>query len=78
MFGKWMAVCAIAGGTLIAGAAGAQSTIGYGSAIVIPIVAHTVSFDTEVFLNAPLSVAPLTVDVTLVEGTTSTAPGPKS
>ena len=78
MRGKWLTLCAIAVATLAAGRAGAQSTLGYGSAIVIPLVAHTVSFDTEVFLHSPLSAAPLTVDVTLVEGTTSAAPGPKS
>jgi len=64
---------------LLAGTAIAQSTIGYGSAIVVPVVAHTVSFDTEVFVQNPLFTSPtLTVNVTLVEATTAAVPGPKT
>ena len=62
-----------------AGGAGAQTSVGYGAVVVIPVVAQTSSFATEVFLHNPSSVAtPVPVAVTFVEGTTSGTPGVKA
>jgi hypothetical protein len=75
MYNKWLAACAIAVSTLAAAPAGAQSTLGYAPTILIPVVAQTVSFASEIFVHNPLGTA-LTVNVTLVEATTSSSPGP--
>ena len=61
MRGKWLTLCAIAVATLAAGRAGAQSTLGYGSAIVIPLVAHTVSL-------RPRGVPPLAIERCAADG----------
>ena len=78
MLGRWSAEIAALGVAAVSAVATAQSTVGYGPTIVVPLVAHTPSFNTEVFVHNPLAAAPLTVDVVLIEGTVSTAPGQKS
>ena len=76
MLSRVLASCALAS-LAMANTANAQSTLGFGAAIVIPVVAQTLSFSSEIFVHNPLGSA-LTVDVTLIEATTSFAPGPKS
>jgi hypothetical protein len=76
MYSKWLAACAIAVGTLTVVPAGAQSTLGYAPTILIPVVAQTVSFASEIFVHNPQGATPLTVNITLVEATTSSVPGP--
>jgi hypothetical protein len=56
--------------------AAAQSTDGAGSVIVIPLVAQTASFATEVTVRNLNALAPLTLDVQFYEGLPSGAPGP--
>ena len=55
----------------------AQSTDGAGSVIVIPLVAQTGSFATEVTVRN-LNAAPLTLDVKFYEGLNSGTPGAKT
>ncbi|MEP6657253.1 MAG: hypothetical protein ABJC33_08450 [Betaproteobacteria bacterium] len=77
--GRILASCTLA--ATVSGLAAAQSTIGYGTAILIPIVAQTASFSTEVWVQSPASnnpVTPLTVDISFFEANTSATPGPKS
>jgi len=75
MYNKWWAAWAIAVSTLATTPVGAQSTLGYAPTILIPVVAQTVSFASEIFVHN-LQGAALTVNVTLVEATTSSSPGP--
>lgn len=55
----------------------AQSTMAFGSTIVIPVVAQTGSYSTEVFVHSPVGggTPTIPVDVTFVEATTSGTPG---
>ena len=57
-----------------AGAAHAQSTAASGSVIVIPVVAETVSYTSEVVVRNPNSTS-LTLNVKFYEALTSTTPG---
>jgi hypothetical protein len=62
-----------------AASASGQSTIGYGAEVVIPVVAQTPSYASEVFVSNPYANAStVSVNVTFVEGTTSSTPGLKS
>lgn len=78
MMVRWLAgsVLAILAG--VAPLAGAQSTLGYGAAILLPIAAQTGSYATEVFVHNPGGTSPLTVNVQLTEATTSSVPGQKT
>jgi hypothetical protein len=60
-----------------AGAAHAQSTAASGSVLVIPVVAETVSYTSEVVVRNPNSTA-LTLNVKFYEALTSTNPGLRS
>ena len=57
----------------IAGVAHAQSTAASGSVIVLPVVAETVSYTSEVVVRNPNSA--LTLNVKFYEALTSTTPG---
>jgi hypothetical protein len=57
-----------------AGVAHAQSTAASGSVVVIPVVAETVSYTSEVVVRNPNSTS-LTLNVTFYEALTSTNPG---
>jgi hypothetical protein len=57
-----------------AGAAHAQSTAASGSVLVVPLVAQTVSYTSEIIVRNPNG-APLTLNVKFYEALTSTSPG---
>ena len=75
---RWLTGCAFAILASVVPLAGAQSTLGYGAAIVLPLAAQTGSYATEVFVHNAAGTSALTVDIQLVEATTSTVPGPKT
>src|SRR5262245_9636271 len=52
----------------------AVTTAGSGTVIVVPVVAQTSSYNTEVFVRNPNS-APITVNVKFYEALTSSIPG---
>lgn len=58
------------------GLAQAQSTAAAGSVVVVPVVAKTPSFETEVTVRNP-NPAPITLNIKFYEGVNSGAPGPK-
>src|SRR3954452_21997646 len=60
-----------------AGAPEAQSTAASGSVLVIPVVAETMSYTSEVVVRNPNSAA-LTLNVKFYEALTSTNPGLRS
>lgn len=65
---------------LLAGSAGmaqAQATAASGSVIVIPLVAQTASFSTEIVVRNP-NATPITLNVAFYEGLNSGTPGPKA
>jgi len=59
------------------GVAQAQSTAASGSVLVVPLVAQTVSYTTEVTVYNP-NAGSITVGIDLYEGTTSSTPGHRS
>ena len=70
---SFVATALVAGGI---GFAHAQSTAGAGSVIVIPLMAQTSSYTTEVIVRNPNN-APITVNMTFYEGNSAT-PGAKT
>ena len=56
----------------------AQSTAGAGSTLVIPLVAHTASFSTEVTVRNPNVLAPITLNVHFYEALNSGTPGART
>lgn len=70
---------AIGGAVLLAcmGCASAQTTVGVASVLVVPVVAQTPSYSSEIFLLNASPTAPLTVEVTFIGGIGSDSPGMK-
>ena len=69
--------CSILAGlalALSAGLANAQSTAGAGSVVVVPLIAETVSYSTEVTVRNPNS-APITLNVRYYEANNASVPG---
>ncbi|HSC98867.1 MAG TPA: hypothetical protein VLI21_08190 [Casimicrobiaceae bacterium] len=56
----------------------AQTTAGAGSALVIPLVAHTASFSTEVTVRNPNVTGPIAVNVHFYEALNSGTPGART
>jgi hypothetical protein len=71
----WCASIAVAAGSTLVHA---MSTVGQGATIVIPVVAQTGTYQTEVWVRNQLGIAPITVDVRFYEAKTSASPGLKT
>lgn len=74
-FAKVISAVLLAGASI--GVARAQATAASGSVIVVPLLADTASYTTEVFVRNP-NLAPITINVKFYEANNSTTPGLRS